>query len=123
MIERDLFQNDNATAHARWSDPDTSHAAAGEITLSLRPLQAQVLAYAFAKGDRGFSDPEMSLDFESLSSTYRTRRAELVDYGLIADTGERLKVGKGRCHAVWRITDAGRTEHLRLIVAGLDRAA
>lgn len=123
MNDPDLFGNDNAKAHARWSDPDTSHTAADNITPTLRPLQAQVLAYAFGKGERGFTDPEMGLDLESISSTYRTRRAELVDYGLIEDTGNRLSFGGRNRHAVWRITDTGRAEHLRLTVANLDRAA
>lgn len=124
LNERDLFGNDNVAAHARRCDPDTSHAAAAEISLSLRKLQAAVLSYAFQCGSTGFTDPQLNDHFGTHSSTYRTRRAELVDYGLIADTGERPKLGGGgRCHAVWRITDTGRAEHLRLTVAGLDRAA
>jgi hypothetical protein len=124
LNERDLFGNDNTAAHARRCDPDTSHAAAADITPSLRELQAAVLAYAFERGSQGFTDPALNEHFDTHSSTYRTRRAELVDYGLIADTGERLKMGgKGRAHAVWRITDTGRAEHLRLLVAGLDQAA
>lgn len=120
----DLFGNDNATARARWSDPDTSRMAAAEVTPSLRELQAIVLAYAFECASAGFTDPAMNEHFDTHSSTYRTRRSELVDYGLVADTGERLKAGgKGRPHCVWRITDTGRAEHLRLLCAGLDRAA
>lgn len=123
LNEPDLFGNDNGKARARWSDPDTSHQAAEIVTPSLRELQALVLSYAFSCGDGGFTDPTLNDHFGTHSSTYRTRRAELVDFGLIADTGERLKVGKGRAHAVWRITDSGRAEHLRLTVANLDRAA
>ncbi|MDP9424018.1 MAG: hypothetical protein M3Q19_14515 [Pseudomonadota bacterium] len=123
LNERDLFGNDNAAAHARRCDPDTSHAAAADVTPSLRELQAIVLAYAFSRGSQGFTDPAMNEHFDTHTSTYRTRRAELVDYGLVADTGERLKMGKGRTHCVWRITESGRAEHLRLMVAGLDRAA
>lgn len=124
LNERDLFGNDNAAAHARRSDPDTSRMAASEVTPSLRELQAMVLGYAFQCGSPGFTDPAMNEHFDTHSSTYRTRRSELVDYGLVEDTGERLKMGdKGRCHAVWRITDTGRVEHLRLPVSTLDRAA
>lgn len=113
----DLFGNDNVKAHARWSDPDTSHAAAEGVTPNLRELQAAVLAFAYRCEPFGFTDPAMNEHFGVQSSTYRTRRSELVEYGLIADTGERVKLGgKGRAHAVWRVTDKGRAEHLRLAV-------
>lgn len=122
--DRDLFGNDNAAAHARRTDPDTSHMAADEITPALRQLQAMVLAYAARRGLGGFTDPEMNEDFGTHLSTYRTRRAELVEMGLIEDSGKRLQVGgKGRKHAIWRITDKGFAEHLRLQSTGLDRAA
>lgn len=122
--ERDLFGNDTTKAHARRGDPDTSHEAAEEVTPALRDLQALVLAYAVRRGASGFTDPEMNEDFGSHLSTYRTRRAELVGMGMVEDSGERLQVGgKGRKHAIWRVTAKGRAEHSRMSLAGLDQAA
>lgn len=124
LEEPDLFGNDNARALARRCDPDTSHMAAKETTPLIRELQRRVLAFAASRGPGGFTDPELNAHFGVASSTYRTRRAELVDMGLVEDTGQRRLIGtKGRPHAVWRITDTGTAQHQRLVLAGLDRAA
>jgi len=94
-------------AHARRGNPDTSHEAAEEITPRIRQLQLDVLRFAALNGARGFTDVELSDYFDVRSSTYRTRRSELVALGLIADSGKRVGEGRGRRHAVWRITDDG----------------
>lgn len=95
-------------AFARRTDPDTSHAAAAEITPRLRELQLAVLDYAASRGPDGFTDPEMNAHFVTTSSTYRTRRSELVGKGFILDTGRRRVAGEGgRKHAVWAITLRG----------------
>jgi hypothetical protein len=97
----------NVVAFARNSDPDTSHQAAESITPRIRQLQVAVLAFASTCPD-GFTDPLMNDHFQTHSSTYRTRRSELVDLGMIEDTGNRLTLGpKGRKHALWRITAKG----------------
>ena len=120
----DLFGNDNARAFARREDPDTSRDAAAGITLHLRELQRQVLAFAEARGRLGFIDPDMAAHFECHGSTYRTRRSELVEMGLIADTCERRPiVAAGRKHAVWAITDKGRGKAARIGLHLLDHAA
>ena len=114
----DLFGNDNIRAHTRNTDPDTSRAAAENISPRLRELQRQVLVYAETRGRMGFIDPEMAAHFGCHGSTYRTRRSELVDMGLIADTGQRRSK-----HAVWAITDKGRGEAAMIGLQSLDRAA
>ena len=92
-------------AHARRSDLDTSVAAAEEVTPHIRELQALVLAFAKSCGRRGFTDVALNEHFETTSSTYRTRRSELVDKGLVEDSGERIALGgRGRKHALWRVT-------------------
>jgi hypothetical protein len=107
--------NDNARAHARRGDPDTSHAAARDMSPHVRGIQKAVLAYAVECGWAGFTDPDLGAHFQSLSSTYRSRRAELVEQGLIKDSGERRAVeGRGRRFAVWMVTGEGETEALRL---------
>ena len=100
MSERDSFQL------ARHTDPDTSHAAAEAIVPKLRKLQQIVLDHHKRAGNRGLTD----FDLESLcgdhGSTYRTRRAELVEFGLIADSGMR-RLQHGRNRIVWVITSLG----------------
>lgn len=122
--EQDLFGNDNGAAHARRSDPDTSHEAALGISGRVSEVQRAVLDYAATVGAAGFIDPDLAAHFGNSSSTYRSRRAELVGLGLIHDTGARKTVGeKGRRFAVWRITDKGRAEALRQGFACLGLAA
>ena len=45
----------------------------------------------------------MNDHFETHKSTYRARRATLVDKGLIEDSGLRVKSPNGRNMTVWRI--------------------
>lgn len=92
-------------ARARRTDPNTSHAAADFITPALREIQLQVLMWAQRRGS--FTDAELVRHFGG-GSTYRTRRAELVERGLIEDSGERVNVEGHRCKfAVWRLTPSG----------------
>jgi hypothetical protein len=93
-------------AHARHRDPDTSHEAARSISPRLRELQEKVLAFAADRPD-GFTDVDLNRHFDTHGSTYRTRRSELVDQGLIRDSGERKTLGSGRRHVIWQITLAG----------------
>ena len=94
----------NVVAFARTTDPDTSHEAAQSVAPRIRALQMAVLRFAVSAGR--FTDPDMNAFFEVTSSTYRTRRAELVDQGMIRDTGERRSLNGegGRKHAVWEAT-------------------
>lgn len=94
-------------AHARNTDPDTSHEAAEAIAPRIAQVQAAVLRFAALCGGRGFTDLDLNAHFASGSSTYRSRRAELVGLGLVEDSGIRTGNGKGRKHALWRITEAG----------------
>ena len=104
MTDNDLGR---VVAFARHSDPDTSHEAADRVNGRIRELHLAVLRYAASV--RAFTDPAMNAHFGTHSSTYRTRRAELVDRGAIEDTQIREVLGDGgRRHALWRITDRGR---------------
>lgn len=96
-------------AHARGSDPDTSHEAAESISPRLRELQELVLDYAASQPD-GFTDIDLNRHFDTHGSTYRTRRSELVAKGYIRDSGERRAYGAngtGRRHVIWQITIDG----------------
>ena len=82
---------------------DTSVEAAQSIMLALPNIEAAVYEYAAMRGTKGFTDDEMNDHFETHKSTYRARRATLVDKGLIEDSGLRVKGPNGRNMTVWRI--------------------
>ena len=98
-------------AHARNTDPETSREAAESIT-GMNARQCAVLAV--------FKHPEPSLyasderlieayrkawgdNYHQSDSGIRSRRAELVRKGLIADSGQRVKTASGRNSIVWRL--------------------
>jgi len=82
---------------------DTSVEAAQSIMLALPNIEAAVYEYAALRGTKGFTDDEMNDHFETHKSTYRARRATLVDKGFIEDSGLRVKGPNGRNMTVWRI--------------------
>ena len=99
-------------AHARATDPDTSHAAAASIDPDrLRASQRAVLEclnehgpltdymlfarYVTYRAVNGW--PQQS------PSGFRTRRRELVDAGLVVSDGK-LPLPSGRMSYVWRAT-------------------
>lgn len=102
----DLFSAPGGQAHARRTDPGTSHEAADAVTPDLRQLQARVADYAKRKGYSGFTDAEMSQDLDDSGSTYRTRRSELTARNIILDSGERRTWGDSpRLRIVWMHRD------------------
>lgn len=108
LNDNDLFGHDRAQAHCRRTDPDTSREAAQAATPQIRAVRRAVLDFAASCPHPGFTDAELNEHFCSHSSTYRSRRKELVELGMIEDTGLRVTVGEGgRRHAVWRVTLEG----------------
>jgi hypothetical protein len=94
----DLFQ----PARARATDPDTSHAAAEAVAPFTGTIREQVNAFAKSKGQDGFIDEELSAHFQdSEHSSYRTRRAELVERNVILDSGRRRNNSNGLACVVW----------------------
>lgn len=98
------------TARARSTDPATSHAAAASLG-DLRPSQAAVLALFQELGPMAdeallISYRERAVEPSQSDSGLRSRRAELVDQGLLEDSGERGLTGSGRATIVWRIPAA-----------------
>jgi hypothetical protein len=97
----DLF---SPHTRARWSDPDTSHQAAGKIEYKMTELRATVLQHFVHWTE--LTDLELESLCANHGSTYRTRRSELTEMGYIADTGRR-KLQKGSNRIVWTITPEG----------------
>lgn len=85
---------------ARRSDPATSHEAARAITGSLTAIQQEVLDFARRVGRGGFTDRQLEERFNG-RSTYRTRRSELTQAGLIVDSGHTRQLDTGRHAIVW----------------------
>jgi hypothetical protein len=90
---------------ARTTDPETSHEAAQSVT-NITPLKAEILKRLMTP----MTDTELytQIKFRSTlivtESGVRSRRAELVQAGLVKDTGERQKLETGRNAIVWATT-------------------
>lgn len=90
------------TAHARRFDPSTSHRAAKAVTPEITRIQQQVMWFARKRGVLGFTDTDLEEAMQDHGSTFRTRRRELTDKGLIRDSGQRHRaVGDARERIVW----------------------
>lgn len=98
-------------ALARITDPITSHQAASSVKnitatqqaimklIQLQPMTDQRLVKFYQAQIRMGADAR---DFPRASeSGIRSRRAELVDQGLIKDSGAREKLESGRSAVVW----------------------
>jgi hypothetical protein len=99
-------------AKARRTDPRTSHEAAQAVTPSLTAVQRRVMRYAQAKGQ--FIDLDLEVHAGDHGSTLRTRRRELVDLGLLRDSGgTRRPEGRARRFIIWTLTPKGAAVELR----------
>jgi hypothetical protein len=93
-------------AHARTTDPETSHEAAKSVTKTAQiyssiiaalatygPMNDEGLIHFIRKGSHvAFSD-----------SGIRSRRSELASMGRVRDSGERIKMQSGRNSIVWEL--------------------
>jgi hypothetical protein len=98
------------TAVARRTDPATSHAAASSVE-NLRETQRAVLELVTHEGP--MTDEELARAYEiqmvhqewrhQSPSGLRTRRSELVQKGLLEDSGEKRVMWTGRKAIVWQL--------------------
>jgi hypothetical protein len=84
----------------RHGDPQTSFEAADKVVPKLRLLQ-RIVYDTLQRSPLGLTDVELEELCGSHGSTYRTRRAELVELGLVFDTGL-TRVINGRKRKVWK---------------------
>lgn len=88
---------------ARTTDPETSHEAANSVT-NISPLKREILQRLMTP----MTDADLIRTLKIYSdlivtdSGVRSRRAELVQAGLVKDTGARVKLETGRSAIVWR---------------------
>lgn len=91
-------------AHARHTDPQTSHDAAASVDDVTETKQFILEALRQPRNDL-----DLITSFKSMlgappasDQSIRSRRAELVDAGLVEDSGERVKMPSGRYSIVWQ---------------------
>jgi hypothetical protein len=100
----DIF-NATARAVARNTDPQTSWDAARSVT-EIRPRQQAILDHLADHGPQ--TDEEIALFYKGVRqspSGLRTRRCELVEMGLVVDSGDRRRMASGRMAIVWDIVE------------------
>jgi len=86
----------------RKDDRDTSREAAHAVTPDITEIQLEVLAYAKKAGKHGFTDVDLNEHFQARGSTYRTRRSELTQMGLIVSSNiKRAYQPSKRWHTIW----------------------
>lgn len=96
-------------AHARSSDPETSHRAAAALG-DIRASQREVLQLFRRYGpmtDKALVEAAEHAGVKQSASGLRTRRHELVELALVIDTGRRMKVyhktERVREHIIWKL--------------------
>lgn len=101
-------------ALARTLDPSTSHQAAKSVVDSRPTMKTimdilrygdasdEVIAYVYAGLVDAGRAPQAS------PSGLRSRRAELVDLGMVEDSGKRTTLSTNRRAIVWRLTEVAR---------------
>ncbi len=105
---------------ARAGDPQTSHDAAASVT-KLRPRQQGVLRVMKWFGNAATDEKIVSAYAanhvlpDQSASGIRTRRNELVELGVIRDSGKREKLRSGRYGVVWEVVPEAEREAPRRI--------
>lgn len=95
------------TVRARRTDPVTSHLAADSVD-NVTATQAYILRCL----KRPRNDSQLVQAYNAYKtapraseSGIRSRRAELVDRGLVVDTGRRVRLDSGRYSIVWGLSN------------------
>jgi len=94
---------------ARSSDPITSYNAAQNALKNVKGHKAIVLAAFKVRGEYGFTHEELGEAVPIRSDTARKRCRDLVDLGLVEDSGLKRVVSSGNQSIVWQITELGKT--------------
>lgn len=93
------YTRDDLEAHARRTDPDTSHAAAAGV--DVRKARDIVLAVMREHGPMTDERLVILTHGKMSGSGARTRRSELTRAGLVQDTGDRRQMASGNMAKVW----------------------
>lgn len=85
----------------RNDHPATAHEAAASVATVGGAQRRRVLEHLQALGAGGATDEEMQIVLGLNPSAQRPRRVELVDAGLVRDSGRTRKTTSGRNAIVW----------------------
>lgn len=96
----------------RNDHPDTAHQAAQAVAPRTGTLRHKVWEHVKARGFYGATDNEMQDDIPMPANTQRPRRVELVQGGLIADSGRRRR-HEGQLTIVWVTADIAEQYRLK----------
>ena len=80
---------------------ETSLSAAQQILPKAGTLRYKLLEYIISCGKDGCTDEEAQQNVPMAPSTPRPRREELVEMGLIKDSGDKRLTNSGRKAVVW----------------------
>lgn len=100
--------------NTRITDPATSFDAAMSIKTENISKTMKGILEILGNGPRHDEALEQTYNALSINKIYpyaspsgiRSRRSELVELGLVEDSGERVKTRSGRSSIVWRIANA-----------------
>jgi hypothetical protein len=95
------------TAKARKTDPSTSHDAAASVDNITKTQEYVLKALRRPRADVELVEAYRAFKTapRASESGIRSRRAELVDRGLVVDTGRRVRLDSGRFAIVWGRND------------------
>lgn len=96
-----LFPVDDDPVPPSVRGSDTSASAASAIAPVAGRLRKQVYEHLRACGEQGATDEEGIATLGLSPSTYRPRRVECVEAGLVRDSGTTRKTRSGRAAVVW----------------------
>jgi len=86
---------------------DTSRDASDSARPTARAVRAKIWSHIETLGFYGATDEEVQAVLGINPSTQRPRRVELVERGLVVDSGRRRKTTSGRWACVWVVTSGG----------------
>ena len=100
MDQPDLF-NAPERVNKYQSHSQTSRQSAQSIESTAQTLRAKVYGFIKDSGPYGATDEELQMVLDMNPSTQRPRRVELVEKGLVKDSGKKRKTKSNRLAVVW----------------------
>ncbi len=88
--------------------PDTEREAAEKIAPRVTGLRLKVLSALADKGEIGATGEVITNILGEWIYSVKPRITELARYGLVEDSGKRVKNSRKRNEIVWQITESGR---------------
>lgn len=92
---------DNLPGKVRRDHPDTAAAAADSVKTITGQQRRRVYEFIESRGCLGATDIEIQNALDLNPSSQRPRRIELVERGVVTDSGTKRATPSGRSAAVW----------------------